>query len=224
MTNFYNLTQTEISSAVIVFNLLFSLILLLVVVYVYKKTHQGLSYSPSFVFTLVIVGILGSVIMMVVQNNLFGAFALLGAFSLIRFRTILKETRDIAFVLFALVIGVSVGTNNYSIALISTVVVSLVIILLTRFHIGSRGNMAGFVLTFTAKSNIEIGAIRKILTTEVESFDFLQARSYGDSSHIYAFSVTMKDSLDATRLIEELNKHESITDTAVITGEQTVEY
>jgi len=82
--------------------------------------------------------------MMVVQNNLIGAFALLGAFSLIRFRTILKETRDIAFVFFALVIGVAVGTSNYSIALIGTIFVSIVILLFNKYNIGSIKNGLGF--------------------------------------------------------------------------------
>ena len=94
MNNLYNLTTTEISPAIVVLNIIFSLILLLGMVWVYKKTHKGLSYSPSFIFTLIIVGILGTVIMMVVQNSLVCAIVLLGAFSMIRFRTILKEKKD----------------------------------------------------------------------------------------------------------------------------------
>ena len=93
MNNFFNLTPTEISAAVIVLNIAVSLLLQLLIIFVYKKTHQGLSYSSSLIFTIAMIGVLGTVIMMVVQNNLIGAFTLLGAFSLIRFRTILKETR-----------------------------------------------------------------------------------------------------------------------------------
>lgn len=102
VANFYNFTGTEFSSAIVIFNVLLTFALQMAVVWVYKKTHRGISYSQSFLFTLVMIGVLGAVIMMVVQNNLIGAFALLGAFSLIRFRTIVKDTRDVAFVFFAL--------------------------------------------------------------------------------------------------------------------------
>jgi uncharacterized MnhB-related membrane protein len=101
-TNYYNLLPTELSAAVIIINLLITLLLEVAIVYIYRKTRHGLSYSESFVFTLIMIGVLGCSIMMIVQNNIVGAFALLGAFSLIRFRTILKESSDIAFVLFSL--------------------------------------------------------------------------------------------------------------------------
>ena len=105
MNNLFGIASVEISPAVIALNIIFSFLLQIAIAAVYKKTHKGLSYSSSFISTTVMVGVLGTVIMMIVRNNLIGAFALLGAFSLIRFRTILKETRDIVFVFFALVVG-----------------------------------------------------------------------------------------------------------------------
>ncbi|PIP73509.1 MAG: hypothetical protein COW88_01800 [Candidatus Lloydbacteria bacterium CG22_combo_CG10-13_8_21_14_all_47_15] len=224
MNNFYNLTQTELSSAIVVFNLLFAFALLLVIVFVYKRTHQGLSYSPSFIFTLIIVGILGSVVMMVVQNNLVGAFALLGAFSLIRFRTILKETRDIAFVFFALVIGVAVGTSHYSIALISTVIISLIILGLYRYHIGSMTSNVGFILTFNAKKNINMDEVRKVISGFAESFEFLQAKTYGVDTNTYIFSIKLKDTFDSAKLINELHDKDLISSVNIISGEKSVEY
>src|SRR3989344_4088557 len=131
LLNFYNLTSTELSSAIIVFNILLAFGCAAVVVWVYRLTHRGLSYSQSFLVTLFMVGGISSVVMMVVQQNIVGAFALLGAFSLIRFRTIVKDTRDIAFVFFALAIGVAVGTNNYAIAVVSVVFIRVVILLAT---------------------------------------------------------------------------------------------
>src|SRR3990167_1797872 len=130
LEDFLTLAQTETSAAIVLFNLIIAFIIGIGISFVYQKTHQGLSYSRPFLSTLVLMTVLGSVVMMVVSQNFIGAFALLGAFSLIRFRTILKETRDIAFVFFALVIGIAVGTNHYPIALISTLFVSLIIMAL----------------------------------------------------------------------------------------------
>ena len=62
--------------------------------YVYKKTHKGLSYSQSFMLTLVFVTIIVAIVMMIIGNNLARAFALVGALSIIRFRTVVKDTKD----------------------------------------------------------------------------------------------------------------------------------
>ncbi|HLB57672.1 MAG TPA: DUF4956 domain-containing protein, partial [Gammaproteobacteria bacterium] len=128
MNNFYNIAPTELSIAIVVLNIAFSFVLQLGIAWIYKKTHRGLSYAPSFVFTLIIVGTLGTFVMMIIQQNFVGAVALLGAFSLIRFRTILKETRDVAFVFFALAAGVAIGTGNYATGLVSVVLISLIIL------------------------------------------------------------------------------------------------
>lgn len=224
MNNFYNLTSTELSAAVIVLNLLLSLALQFAIVFVYKRTHKGLSYSPSFIFTLFIVGVLGTVVMMIVQNNLTGAFALLGAFSLIRFRTILKETRDIAFVFFALVAGIAVGTNHYSIALIATAFISLVIFMLYRYNIGSMANNLGLILTFNAGNDLNTDSIRELLSQNTSAATFLQAKTYGNDVNTYTFSIRLKDTIDSMKLLRVLKNNHSISNVEILTGEQSIEY
>jgi hypothetical protein len=224
MNNFYNFTQTEFSAAIVLLNIGLSLALQLLIIYIYKRTHQGLSYSSSLVFTLAIVGVLATVVMMVVQNNLVGAFGLLGAFSLIRFRTILKETRDIAFVFFALVTGIAIGTNNYAIALISTVLLSLIILLFYRFNIGRISSGHGVVLTFNAKDGFDINSIKSVLSKYSQSFEMLQTRTQGVGIDSYVFSLNLKDNLESVKVVGELKKNNFISEIEIITGEHSVEY
>jgi len=224
MENFYNLTVTEFSSALIVLNILIAFVLQLVIVWVYKKTHKGLSYSPSFIFTMIIVGVLGSVVMMIVQNNLVGAFALLGAFSLIRFRTILKETRDIAFVFFALVIGIGVGTSNYAIATIATFLVTAIILLLERYNVGDMSHGLGMILTCNATRDIDAAAIEAALSRYVDSFNLLQASAYDTGLNHYIFSLKLKHNLESVAVLNELQKCQEFTNIELVTGEHTVEY
>ncbi|MSU55768.1 MAG: DUF4956 domain-containing protein [Candidatus Taylorbacteria bacterium] len=225
MNNFYNLTVAgELSAAIIVLNILFSLLLQLCVVLVYKRTHRGLSYAPSFVFTLVIVGILGTVIMMIVQQNLIGAVALLGAFSFIRFRTILKETRDVAFLFFALAAGIAVGTNNYSVALISVVLISIIIMVLDRFNFGSISSNAGFILTFNAKDRLDINTVFSVLKKYSDSFGLLQSRTHAPGVDAFVFSVRLRDELQATEVLQALKANPSLLDIELITGDRSVEY
>ena len=86
----------------ILINIVLGFVLGIVISYVYKKTHKGLSYSQSFMLTLVFVTIIVSAVMMIIGNNLARAFALVGALSIIRFRTVVKDTKDTAYVFLAL--------------------------------------------------------------------------------------------------------------------------
>lgn len=224
MNSFYNLTATELSAAVIVINILLSFALQGVAVYIYKKTHQGLSYSSSFVFSFVLIGVLGTVVMMVVQHNLVGAFALLGAFSLIRFRTILKETRDVAFLFFALAIGVAVGTSNYSIAVIATFLISFMIWLFYRYNWGGMNAGVGHILTFGADEKADMKELKDVISGHSKSCDLLQTRTTAANHISYVFSVKLKNDLAAPDLVKELKKHQAVSNIELITGEHGVEY
>ena len=101
--------------------------------WIYKITHRGTSYTQSFVFTLVLNGMVVALVMMVIGSNIARAFSLVGALSIIRFRNAVRETRDVGFIFFTMAIGMAVGTKFYLLAVIGTVVISLVILLMTRF-------------------------------------------------------------------------------------------
>jgi len=120
----------------ILVNILLAFLIGLIMATVYKNTHRELSYSASFTFTLVLLTISGSILMMIVGNSLARAFSLFGAFSIIRFRTAVKDSKDIAFVFISLILGMAVGTNNYTIALMSTVLIIAVIYFLTKKRFG----------------------------------------------------------------------------------------
>jgi uncharacterized membrane protein YhiD involved in acid resistance len=106
--------------------------------WIYKVSHRGSSYTQSFVFTLVLNGMVVALVMMIVGSNIARAFSLVGALSIIRFRNAVKETRDVGFIFFTMAIGMAIGTKFYLLAAIAAVVISLVILLMTRFNWFSR--------------------------------------------------------------------------------------
>jgi uncharacterized membrane protein YhiD involved in acid resistance len=102
--------------------------------WIYQITHRGTSYSQSFVFTLVLNGMLVSLVMLVIGSDIARAFSLVGALSIIRFRNAVKETRDVGFIFFTMAIGMAVGTKFYLLAVAGTIVISAVIVLMTRYN------------------------------------------------------------------------------------------
>src|SRR3989344_3437682 len=104
-------TSVNFAPAQVAFNILFSFVLSILVAFVYQYTHKGYSYSKNFVSSLILVTLVVCVIIMVIGNSLARAFALLGAFSIIRFRTPVKDTKDIGYIFFALAVGMAAGTS-----------------------------------------------------------------------------------------------------------------
>ena len=116
----------------IIFAMVLSFSLNLLVGAVYKATYRGTGYSQNFVQALVIIGTVTSILIMVVSGNMGVAFGMFAAFSMIRFRSNLGQSRDLGFVFFAMATGMVVGARYYSMAVITTLVVAAVIAVLTR--------------------------------------------------------------------------------------------
>ncbi len=107
--NFQDLTA-EFSILDVVLVLTLSFALSAFIGWIYKLSHRGASYTQSFVFTLVLNGMVVALVMTIVGSNLARAFSLVGALSIIRFRNAVKETRDVGFIFFTMAIGMAVGT------------------------------------------------------------------------------------------------------------------
>src|SRR5699024_826347 len=126
MTNFVaDLQQlADMSSRVTVLeafvSIILSFVLTLIIAIVYRQTHTGARYSQSFVQTIIIMGVVVSVIMIVIGNNIAVAFGLVGAFSIIRFRSAMSDPKDIAFIFLGMAAGITSGLGYYVIAIMFT--------------------------------------------------------------------------------------------------------
>ena len=131
--DFEDLTGT-FSGADIVASLVLAFVLCALVGLVYQRTHRGISYSQSYVQTLVLMGMLTSLVMLVIGSNIARAFSLVGALSIVRFRNAVKETRDVGFIFFAMAIGMATGTRFYVLAAVATVAIGGVVMIMHRFE------------------------------------------------------------------------------------------
>lgn len=113
-----------------------STVLCLILAYFYRVTHSGLSYSVSFLHTMVIMGVTVSLIMIIIGSNIARAFALVGALSIIRFRTAIKDPRDVAFIFMTMAVGMACGTGFYLAGGVFALFASALIYFLHRFDVG----------------------------------------------------------------------------------------
>jgi len=131
--NIQDLTS-EFTVMDVVLVLVLSFVLSAFIGWIYQFTHRGTSYTQSFVFTLVMNGMIVALVMLIVGSNIARAFSLVGALSIIRFRNAVKETRDVGFIFFTMAVGMAIGTRFYLLGIIAMIVISLVVVLMTRFN------------------------------------------------------------------------------------------
>ena len=123
---------------VILLALLVAFILGHVVAWIYMWTHAGLSYSRTFTASLLVLPLLVCIFMMLVSANAFVALGMLAVFTMIRFRNVLKDTRDTTFILWSIVEGMGVGTQHFALSILGAAAVGLVFLYLRFTDFGGR--------------------------------------------------------------------------------------
>ena len=126
--------------------LLCAFVLSVFIVNIYQLTHTKIP-QKSFTDTLIILCMLISVVMVIIGDSIARAFSLVGALSIIRFRTAIQDPRDIGFVFYALAVGMAVGVGNPSIAILATFLIGIIILGIHNWH-QSLGNNNEFSLEF----------------------------------------------------------------------------
>ena len=117
----------------VLFRLLAALVLGGLVAWIYRRTRKSTEVAASFPVTLVLLSVLIAMVTQVIGDNIARAFSLVGALSIVRFRTVVRDTQDTAYVIFAVVVGMAVGANDIWVSLIGIGVVGLAaFVMMTR--------------------------------------------------------------------------------------------
>ena len=201
--------------------LLLSFFLSLAIAWVYKHTHRGLSYSVSFVHTLVIMAVTVSVIMLIIGSNLARAFALVGALSIIRFRTAVKDPRDVAFIFVAMAVGMACGVRLPLVAVIFVLTIAPMIWFLHRFDIGAM-KTAEVLVKLVVTADGDQGALRDLLRRETRDETLLSVEPLEDGAALeLTFSVQPREG-GPEELVRALQSAPGVRRVTLLTGAQNV--
>lgn len=207
-------------------NIALAIALGLIVAWVYRYTHKGLSYSQSFVLTLVFVSVIVGTVMMVIGNSLARAFALVGALSIIRFRTVVKDTKDTAFVFFALAVGMAAGTGNYFIAAVATATISILAITLHHLNFGALYK-SEFILRFMFDRDSggqEAGYLDKI-NEHAKRSTLLHVEPSGDGRYItVTYDIILKDKVTSETFSTDVAKVAGVSEVTLIASKSDIDF
>jgi hypothetical protein len=192
-------------------------------VWTYKHTHRGLSYSVSFVHTIVIMAVTVSVIMLIIGSNIARAFALVGALSIIRYRTAIKDPRDVAFIFVAMAVGMACGVRMPMAGLVFTLFVCPMIYFLYRFDIGSMPT-AELLLKIHLPENLDYrAAFDHVFYEHLKDHTMLSVETIRGGTLVeLVYSVHFKEGVDQHRFLDAVRAVNGNNKVALLTGAQNV--
>lgn len=174
-----------------------------VVAWVYMWTHAGLSYSRMFTSSLVALPVLVAAFMMLVATNAFIALGMLAVFTMIRFRNVLKDTRDTMFILWALVEGLAVGTQHLALAVLAAASVGLVFGYLRVTNFGTR-NRYDVIISMEWAGGTGVSPLRDILHRHGAMVKLSMQRELENDRIEMSYRLLLRDPARSRELISEL--------------------
>jgi hypothetical protein len=190
----------------------------------YRKTYRGYSYASSFVQTLILITMITAIVIMVIGNNLARAFGLVGAMSIIRFRTALKDSWDIAFIFFALAAGLSAGSGNLLVGIVGGAAVGLVIWFLHRTHFGFMQSKELLLRFWMHPHHGDQPLYIPVFDKYLSQYSMLNVRSASSGKSIeLSFFVRLKKNEQSQNLIRDMNALEGLDRVSLLVGEDMPE-
>lgn len=171
----------------------------------YKLSHTGTIYSKKFNVSLVILTTLTGMVMTVIGNNIALSLGMVGALSIVRFRTAIKDSRDTVYIFWAIIVGICCGVGDYTVAIIGSIAVFIITLILGRVKNDNRilliikgskvieRNIESTIFTYFNRK-----AILKVKNTDQENVEFI----YELSKKIY--NITLKKERNITETLYEL--------------------
>lgn len=179
-----------------------ALILGLVVAYVHKITSK---HTTNFLMSLAILPILVQVVIMVVNGNLGNSIAILGAFGLIRFRSIPGTAKEIVSVFWAMAIGLAIGIGQILFAICLTIVVSIVIIILNKINFGEKDRDRR-KLKVVMPENLDYTTVfDEVFEKYLNKYDLEKVKTTNmGSMYEMVYEVRLKDGINEKEFIDDI--------------------
>lgn len=207
----------------VLLSLLLAFVLSQAAAWVYIYTHQGLSYSRNFVQSIITLSVILAIGLMVIGTNIAIAFGLVGALSVIRFRNILKDTRDTAFMFYALINSMACGTRHYGIAIIGTVTFCALTLYLHWSQFGRRRVGDAFLRFHWDLDKLQRDAWQPMLHRHCRITQLVSQRVHAEGNGEVAYRLLMRDPIQAEALVRDLRELVGIYDVTFVLQEEEAE-
>ncbi|EJO5347338.1 DUF4956 domain-containing protein [Clostridium botulinum] len=191
----------------VVLCLIITLIAAAFIFYIYKDTFRGVVYSYSYNISLVIMSLLTSLIVLTISSNVALSLGMVGALSIVRFRTAIKDPMDVMYMFWSITVGIACGAKIYSIAILGSFFVGLVIKILTNYKI--KNNTYMFIIHYEERVSEKLA----IALDKVQYF--IKSKSITRGVTEMAIEVKVKN--NNIVFVNEISEMEGVIDASLVT-------
>lgn len=208
----------------LVLGLLLSFLCGQAIAWTYMITHSGLSYSRSFVNSLIVMPVIVTLVMMVLANNLVVAFGLMAVFAIVRFRNILRDTLDTTYVLSVIVVGMATGTMKFATAIVGCAITVLIMFYLWATAFGSRHRYDIILNLHWARPLAELPTLKNLLNRHSRKTHCASQRSNeGYEGTDFSYRLLLRDPERLDELLLELRNLPGVSRVTGIRAEEESE-
>lgn len=189
----------------------------------YQVTHRGTSYAQTYIHALFLMALCTGIVMMIIGSNIARAFSLVGALSIIRFRTAVKDVRDTAYLFFAIVVGMGCGTGFYLQTVVFTLIVVAFMYGLYVFDYAIKRDTEEILKISFRRDSDAPERIEEYLAANLRSHRLINSIRNFDSdedTHVYVVHTGKKKS--NREVADGLSEIEDVTHSALYVNDQQV--
>lgn len=183
----------------------------LFIFFVYKKTYQGVMYSSGFGVTLVALTMITTVVILAVTSNVVLSLGMVGALSIVRFRTAIKEPLDIAFLFWSIAVGIVLAAGLIPLALVGSLFIGLVLIL----FVNRKSHLNPFIVVLSVKDKQSEKAAREFLEKTCKK---CVIKSKTAAKGAIELNVEVRLKMDDTDFINALSEMEGVQSAALVSN------
>ena len=181
----------------------------LFIFYVYKKTYRGVMYSSSFGVTLIALTMITSQVILAVTSNVVLSLGMVGALSIVRFRTAIKEPLDIAFLFWSIAVGIILAAGFIPLAVIGSVIIGLILL----FFVNKKDHRNPFIVVLSCRDHDTETVAMQYLNEHVERCVVKSKSAQNGLVEINA-EIRLKD--DNTDFVNELSAIDGVNSAALV--------
>ena len=195
-----------------------------VIAWVYMATHSGLSYSRSFVKSLIIMPVAVSLVMHVLAHNIIVAFGMMAVFTIVRFRNMLRDTLDTTYILLVLVLGMATGSQKFTTAIVGLAVMAAALIYLWLTSFGSRHRYDLILNLHWARPLVDLREVDQLLERHARRRHRAGQRSQsGDAGADLSYWLLLRDPARVDELLVEVRALNGVSQVSSIRAEDETE-
>ena len=199
------------SFAVAIYSILLAVVLSTVLALTYRYTFHGENFPNNFFQAIVLSSTVSTMVMMAVGDNLAVGFGVLGAVSIIRFRTLIRNPRNIIFIFASLSVGIATGVFGYAIAISGTVIFCIVVVLLYFSPYGKEAEQK-FEVIFSVIDSMGLEHFERLMQLKKVKASINRVRLPESGITRYTYLVGLKSSTDRDAFFQEVSSLEGLSD------------